>query len=257
MPSILVPDHLTGVLCGALVSVGRSDGDLVACELDEIGRSAFEELGILAPPLEWLLFSDVSPERLGEALSRGERGAYRVPNGPGMGKAFVAAAIRVARADGDVSEAEAMAIYAFAARLGVDVESLEQAEQSLRVYPAPEPPESVARLRRLLAKCRRDEDWEGVVASLARLVELDRRPLRQGRYLNAMGVVCTDRLAAHDRAVALFVAALREDPFADVPLAHARRILTSLGRDNEADQLEAQVERLRRREAERVLRMSS
>lgn len=257
MPALLVPDHLQNVLAGALVAVARSDGDIVPCEIEAIERAAFDGLGILVPPLEQLLMSDVSPERLAEAIARSAHGPYRAQDGLGIGAAFVTAALRVARADGDVSEAEALSIYAFAARLGIDVEWLEQAEQALRVYAAPEPPESVERLRRLLAKCRRDEDWEGVVASLARLVELERRPLRQARFLNAMGAVCAGRLAAFDRALALFVAALREDPFGDAPLGHAKRILCSLGRDDEAAVLEDQVGRLRRREAERVLRMSS
>ncbi len=257
MNRLSIPDDLGHALAGALLEVCRADGELAPCEIDELYRASLEELDIVAPPLETLLFSHVGPDELSEALSRGERGVYRATGSWAVGAKFVCAAIRVAQSDGDLNEEEAMAIYALAARLGVDVEWLEQTESALRVHPSPEAPETVDRVRRLLAKCRRTQDWEGVVASLARLLSLEHRPLRQGRYLNAMGVVCTDRLAKHDRAVALFIAALREDPFADEPLGHARRILCSLGRDNEAEQLVAHVDRLRRREAERIFRLSS
>jgi tellurite resistance protein len=259
MSALLVTEELAQALIGAFVAVCRADGDLNVAEIRAIEAVCAELFGAGCVSNESLLLSDVTPESLGAAAVRGE-GPYRagdVGTSQSLAARFVPAAIRVARADGDLNEPEAAAIYRFATRLGMGVESLELGEQALRFYAPLDPPESVPRLRRLLAACRRTRDWNGVLASLQRLVEIERRPLRRGRYLAAMAAVCRDRLAAPDRAVALFSAALAEDPFAGAPLDHAKHLLVGLGRENEADALEAHVLRHRRRLARGTLSVAA
>lgn len=255
MSSLLLTEELAQALFGAILTVCRADGDVNTEEMNELNRVAEELMGRGAVNPESLLFSDVTPEKLAAALHSAEdpyRGAATMP-AASFGARFVQLAIRCALADGDVNEAEASAIYRFAARLGLDTEALEQGEHALRFCAAPEPPDSVPRLRRLLEIRRRARDWEGTLAVLQRLLELEKRPLRRCRYLTVMGTLCSDRLGAHDKALAFFKAAAREDPFADPPIVYARRACEILGRRDEAAALEQYVQRLRRKQAERDL----
>ncbi len=256
MSSLLLTEELAQALFGAFLTVCRADGDVNTEEMNELNRVAEELLGRGAVNPEQLLFSDVTPEKLAAAVVAQAAAPYRetaTSSASLIGARFVQLAIRCALADGDVNQAEAAAIYRFAARLGMDAESLEQVEPALRFCAAPEPPDSVPRLRRLLAIRRRAADWEGTLAVLQRLLELEQRPLRRCRYLTLMGTLCRDRLGAHDKALAFFKAAAREDPFADAPIVYARQAYDILGRRDEAAAFEVNVLRLRRKQAERDL----
>jgi uncharacterized tellurite resistance protein B-like protein len=252
--SLLLTEELAQALFGAFLTVCRADGDVNTEEMNELNRVAEELLGRGAVNPEELLFSDVTPDKLAAVVLGASSAPYRetaTSSALLIGERFVQLAVRVALADGDVNQAEASAIYRFAARLGLDAVELEQVEPALRFCAAPEPPDSVPRLRRLLAVRRRAADWEGTLAVLQRLLELEERPLRRCRYLTVMGTLCSDRLGAHDKALAFFKAAAREDPFADAPIVYARRSCDVLGRRDEAAALEQFVNRLRRKQAER------
>jgi uncharacterized tellurite resistance protein B-like protein len=254
--SLLLTEELAQALFGAFLTVCRADGDVNTEEMNELNRVAEELMGRGAVNPEELLFSDVTPEQLAAVVVGHAASPYRetaISSTSLIGARFVQLAIRVALADGDVNQAEAAAIYRFAARLGIDSEALEQVEPALRFCAAPEPPDSVPRLRRLLEIRRRASDWEGALAVLQRLLELEKRPLRRCRYLTVMGVLCGNRLGAHDKALAFFKAATSEDPFADAPIAHAKRACEILGRRDEAAALEHNIHRLRRKQAERDL----
>jgi uncharacterized membrane protein YebE (DUF533 family) len=252
---MLVSEDVAEALLGALLAICRADGELNGDEIVAVRRVAAELCGVRFRDEQLLLVDDVSPDDLTALLAGGE-GPYRGMRGDAggtgtLGLTFTRAAIRVALADGEVNEAEAALIHGFARGLGVGIDVLD-GEAALRPHAAPDHPDDVGRLLGLLAACRRSSDWEGVLSVLERLVGLTRRPVRIARLLSAMGVVCRDRLAAAERALALFRAALREDPFSQAPLEHATRLLVGQGRDDEAAALRSNVALLRRRAAERL-----
>jgi tellurite resistance protein len=252
--SLVVSEDVAQALVGALLAIARADGELNNDEIAALRRVAAELCGVRIVDEQLLLVDDVSPDDLAALLAGGD-GPYRGMRGDagtgGLGPAFTRAAIQIALADGDVSEVEAALIVRFARGLGVGVDALDR-EAALRPHALSDPPDDAGRLLRLLVACRRSRDWEGVLSVLERIVSLTRRPTRIARLLSAMGVVCRDRLAAAERALALFRAALREDPFSQPPLEHATRLLVGQGRDDEAAALETNVILLRRRAAERL-----
>jgi hypothetical protein len=139
---LLGSDELTRIFLGALLSVCRIDGEVNGYEFEAL-RKIGEEFAPGAPAspggaadgLESLLFSQVTPRALAESLGQGaDRGPFR-RSGTGaqdaISQAFVHAALRVARADGELNESEVRAICAFAKALGQSASELRALDSAL------------------------------------------------------------------------------------------------------------------------------
>ncbi len=123
MHALVLSDELAQAFVGALYAVCRADGEVCEAEVDAL-RAIAAELGIAALDDQTLFFSDVTPGALADAARGGDGGPFRaaaVSPPSAIRAAFVAAAERVARADGDYNEVEVRAVDHFARALSLIV----------------------------------------------------------------------------------------------------------------------------------------
>jgi hypothetical protein len=130
-PPLLLDAALAQELVGGLLAVCRADGNVgheCFAELREIAREIAPAVRV--DDAAFLLDVHVTPRSLAQAVrermppfrSSGQSGADDIA------RTFLRVALRAARVDGDLSEAEARAILSFAAALGVsDFEPLDRA----------------------------------------------------------------------------------------------------------------------------------
>ena len=121
-PPLLLDAALAQELVGGLLAVCRADGNVgheCFAELREIARE-------LAPTVQvddaaFLLDVHVTPRSLARAVSE-RRPPFRTSGRSepdDIARTFLRVALRAARVDGDLSEAEARSILSFASALGV------------------------------------------------------------------------------------------------------------------------------------------
>jgi tellurite resistance protein len=123
MPPPLLIDHaLAQELVGGLLTVCRADGDVDHTSFAAMRQIAGELLpGLSVDDEAILLDQHVTPRSLAEAVSHGVspfRSSGRSEPDE-IARMFLRVALRAARADGELSEAEARSILAFADALGI------------------------------------------------------------------------------------------------------------------------------------------
>jgi tellurite resistance protein len=136
---LILTEELVEALLGALLAVCRVDGDTCPAELASLISVAHELLGSsafsparkpvdLSPIWRQLFFSAVTPRILGEVYARARTGGpFRgaaVSSSRHIARAFVRAALTVARADGALGEVEARLIIQFGHALGASAREL-------------------------------------------------------------------------------------------------------------------------------------
>ncbi len=119
--TLRLTEDLAHAFLGGLLAVCRADGDVTGPEFEALRAEAQALLS--TPFTERLLFLHVTPRSLAEAIHRQTRAVdpFRrtdTSSPDAIGNAFVAAAVRVATADGALTESEARLIRAFANTLG-------------------------------------------------------------------------------------------------------------------------------------------
>jgi tellurite resistance protein len=120
MGTLLLTDDLARVLIGALVTVGRIDGDLEPSEIGAMRTCAQTLAPTLAFDDEWLLMTEVTPQDLAAAVVAGE-GAFRsagTSTRAEIAESFVQIAIELCAADGSPNELELGIVRSFAEHLG-------------------------------------------------------------------------------------------------------------------------------------------
>jgi tellurite resistance protein len=116
---VLLGDALAQTVVKALYAVCRADGDVNELEVRAL-RAAARELGAGEVDEQALFFSEVTPHALVEALRGSSGGPFRGAgtNAPvALRRAFLAAAERIARIDGDYNDAEQRLIDQFRSAL--------------------------------------------------------------------------------------------------------------------------------------------
>jgi len=136
MQNLLLTEELAYALLGALLAVCRADGDATTEELRALRVVGDELSGGVRYDNEWLLFfSHVTPRSLAEAVhDASAAGPYRgqaVSSSHLIAQEFVHAAIKVARADGALNEAETRLICSFARELHISSSYIEHLAKSL------------------------------------------------------------------------------------------------------------------------------
>ena len=69
-------------------------------------------------------------------------------------------------------------------------------------------PNNTALLQKVLDLFTATEQWKKVVDTIERFTALEKDPVRRGRYFQAAGTVCRDKLKAHDQAIEYYEKAL-------------------------------------------------
>lgn len=119
MSTLMVSLELGRSLLGALLQVARVDGVVCEEEADELNRLADELVGGINA--QDLFFDEVSPWDLAAAIERhAAPGPYRsapTSDPQEIAQAFLAAAERLAAADGSISDGEAQLIQTYAEAL--------------------------------------------------------------------------------------------------------------------------------------------
>ncbi len=136
MRDLLLTQELAHALLGALLAVCRADGDATVDELRALRVVGDELSGGLRYDNEWLLFfSHVTPHSLAETVhAAGAAGPFRgqaVSASHLIAQEFVHAAVRVARADGELNQDEIRLICGFARALGISSSYIEHLDKSL------------------------------------------------------------------------------------------------------------------------------
>ena len=133
MHRLVLTEDLSRALVGALLAVGRADGELGPGEIEALRASS----EALAPDLvvddEWLLGTQITPEDLAAAVVAGS-GAFRTAASSSrqeIAEVFVDLALGIADADGFTGEVEAIAIRTFAEVLGASGPTLGRVDQIL------------------------------------------------------------------------------------------------------------------------------
>lgn len=133
--TLLFTDDLARTFLGALLSVCRIDGEVNGYEFEALRKVGEEVAQGVHFDHESLLFSQVTPRALAEALGQGEgQGPFResgTSSADAIALAFVHAALRVARADGELNEGEVRVICAFARALGKSTSDLYDLDAAL------------------------------------------------------------------------------------------------------------------------------
>lgn len=133
MASLLLTSKLTESFLGALLSVCRVDGEVNSEELSALETAAGELTGGRYDQ-ETLLFSQVTPTSFAEAFRSGLDGPFRAAgtsSPAAIAQAFVRAALRIGRADGQLNESELRTICAFALALGTSSNLLKDLDAGL------------------------------------------------------------------------------------------------------------------------------
>lgn len=135
MAALILTDDLARALVGALLAVGRADGELDPSEIGALRESVSR----LAPQLqvddEWLLGTEISPTDLAVAVAAGE-GAFRSAGTSAreeIAEVFVRLALDVAGADGGPTTFEVTLVREFAVHLGAPQSSLERLDGLLSI----------------------------------------------------------------------------------------------------------------------------
>lgn len=140
MGTLLLTDDLARVLMGALVTVGRIDGDLEPSEIGAMRSCAQSIAPSLAIDDEWLLLSEVTPQDLAAAVAAGE-GAFRsagTSTRAEIAQSFVQIAIELCASDGSPNDLEVAIVRAFAEHLGAAQSLLDRLDAMARPVDAGE-----------------------------------------------------------------------------------------------------------------------
>jgi uncharacterized tellurite resistance protein B-like protein len=133
--TLLLTDELAQALLGGLLAVCRADGDATTEEMRALRRVGDELTGGVRVDNEWLLFfSSVTPHSLAEAVRQAAAAPFRhraVSGANLIAHQFVRAAAQVGRADGQLNEAEARLIRAFAESLGLSAQEATAIDHTL------------------------------------------------------------------------------------------------------------------------------
>jgi len=133
MPSLLLNEEAKQAFLGALLTVCRVHGRVSPPEMAGLREAAAELVPDLPVDDEWLLFTDVSPAALAEAVRRARAAPFRdapTTSSEQVGVAFVQAALRVCSRDRPASRAEAVVIRRFGAALGLTSQELDALDAS-------------------------------------------------------------------------------------------------------------------------------